>query len=117
MSNKLTQKKEPNMNNLERHQIRAFRKKYGGKPRFLIESHIQFIRALPAMAVVAIITAAYLWMSSEDLRMQECAELHKQEAIAAARLDAHKKAVAMREAGLLDEANRMMYPVAQVSGK
>ena len=44
-------------------------------------------------------------------------EAHKQETIAAAKIEAHKRAVRLREAGLLEQSNQLMAPCCQMTEK
>jgi uncharacterized membrane protein len=69
------------------------------------------------IALTLILGMAYGLMGTSDLNEQARAERHKAETIAAARLVAHKKAQELRNAELLDDANRMMYPIAQAEFK
>ncbi len=52
------------------------------------------------------------FVGSCDLEAQERAEAHAQEARAAARIEAQKLAQDMHWKGLLDEAERMTFPVS-----
>lgn len=65
-------------------------------------------------AIGALIVFAFLSvMSWSDRLDEEATAAHKAETIAAARQAAHEKAQRLRDAKLLDDANRMLYPIAQ----
>jgi hypothetical protein len=63
--------------------------------------------------VLVIIIGCYLGMAYDDQMQVRRIEAHKQETIAAAKAEAHKKAVAMREAGLFERSNALMFPCCQ----
>jgi len=50
------------------------------------------------------------WLIAPDV--PDLVDAHKKE-VAAAKVEAHQKAQQLRDAQLLDDANRMMWPIAQ----
>jgi hypothetical protein len=63
---------------------------------------MQAPRERSSLVIIALIAIAYLWMSTDDLAMQERSERHRQETIAAAKLAAHRQALAKHEATIAD---------------
>ena len=65
--------------------------------------------AMSALIVFALLCIAGK-MDQDDAQVIAA---HKSETVAAARQEAHEKAVRLRHDGLLDDANRMLWPIGQ----
>jgi len=66
---------------------------------------------------IVLFLSAYAWMSNDDLKQRERSEQDMRDAVIAARQAAHEKAEDLRRRQLLDDANRMLYPIAQATVK
>ena len=67
------------------------------------------MKSILTILVCAIVFGAYCYASQNDIADAQAAEAHKRETIAAAR----KEFARQKLAGLTDDANRMMHPIAQ----